>query len=70
MAVNTRSREIMLPLLLFPISVPVLIAAVEATRALLDPSVSMPSSWWQLLLAFDVIFLVISSFLFGTVLEE
>ena len=70
MAVNTRSREIMLPLLLFPISVPVLIAAVEATRALLDPSVSMPSRWWQLLLAFDVIFLVISSFLFGTVLEE
>ena len=70
MAVNTRSREIMLPLLLLPISVPVLIAAVEATRALLDPSASMPSTWWQLLLAFDVIFLVISSFLFGTVLEE
>ena len=60
----------MLPLLLLPISVPVLIAAVEATRALLDPSASMPSTWWQLLLAFDVIFLVISSFLFGTVLEE
>ena len=71
MAVNTRSRETMLPLLLLPLTVPVIIAAVEATGAILDgDSFGELARWWQLLLAFDVIFLVLSSLLFGAVLEE
>ena len=71
MAVNTRSRETMLPLLLLPLTVPVIIAAVEATGAILDgDSLGELGRWWQLLLAFDVIFLVLSSVLFGAVLEE
>ena len=71
MAVNTRSREIMLPLLLLPVIVPVIIAAVEATAALLGgATLADLGRWWTLLLSFDVIFLVISSFLFGAVLEE
>ena len=71
MAVNTRSREIMLPLLLLPVTVPVIIAAVEATAALLGGAgLAELGRWLTLLLAFDVIFLVISSFLFGAVLEE
>ena len=71
MAVNTRSRETMLPLLLLPLTVPVIIAAVEATGAILDgDSLGDLGRWWQLLLAFDVIFLVLSSLLFGAVLEE
>ena len=71
MAVNTRSRETMLPLLLLPLTVPVIIAAVEATGAILDgDSLGELGRWWQLLLAFDVIFLVLSSLLFGAVLEE
>lgn len=71
MAVNTRSRETMLPLLLLPLTVPVIIAAVEATGAILDGgSLGELGRWWQLLLAFDVIFLVLSSLLFGAVLEE
>ena len=71
MAVNTRSRETMLPLLLLPMTVPVIIAAVEATGAILDgDSFGELARWWQLLLAFDVIFLVLSSLLFGAVLEE
>ena len=70
-AVNTRSREIMLPVLLLPVAAPVVIAAVEATRAILDgASWGETARWWQLLLAFDVIFLVVSSFVFGAVLEE
>ena len=70
-AVNTRSREILLPLLLLPVAVPVIIAAVEATAAILDgASLGELGRWWQLLLAFDVIFLIISAFLFGAVLEE
>ena len=70
-AVNTRSREVMLPVLLLPVAAPVVIAAVEATRAILDgaPWGEM-IRWWQVLAAFDVIFLVLSSFVFGAVLEE
>ncbi len=70
-AVNTRSREIMLPVLLLPVAAPVVIAAVAATRAILDgASWGEIGRWWQLLLAFDVIFLIVSSFVFGAVLEE
>ena len=36
MAVNTRAREVMLPILLLPLVVPLLIAAVQATTGLLD----------------------------------
>lgn len=71
MAVNTRSRETMLPLLLLPITIPVIIAAVESTSTILSGDTQgQLGRWWQILLAFDVIFLVISSLLFGSVLEE
>ncbi|MBI2170905.1 MAG: heme exporter protein CcmB [Chloroflexi bacterium] len=71
MAVNTRSREIMLPVLLLPVASPVVIAAVESTRAILEgASWGEIGRWWGLVLAFDVLFLIISSFLFGSVLEE
>ena len=70
-AVNTRSREVMLPVLLLPVAAPVLIAAVEATAVIMDGgTLSQIGRWWQILVAFDVIFLVVAAFLFGTVLEE
>lgn len=70
-AVNTRSREVMLPVLLLPVVAPVLIAAVEATAVIMDgATLSQIGRWWQILVAFDVIFLVMSAFIFGTVLEE
>ena len=70
-AVNTRSREIMLPVLLLPVVMPVIIAAVEATRIVLEgASWGDMERWWQLILAFDVIFLIVSAFVFGAVLEE
>ena len=70
-AVNTRSREVMLPVLLLPVAAPVLIAAVEATALIMDgATLSQIGRWWQILVAFDVIFLVVAAFLFGTVLEE
>ncbi|PKB67294.1 MAG: heme ABC transporter permease CcmB [SAR202 cluster bacterium Io17-Chloro-G3] len=70
-AVNTRSREMMLPMLLLPLASPIIIAAVESTRIVLDGGTwSEIGRWWQLILAFDVIFLIASSFVFGSVLEE
>jgi heme exporter protein B len=71
MAVNTRSREIMLPVLLLPVAAPVVIAAVAATSDIMGgASVGDVSRWLQLLATFDVIFLIVSSFVFGAVLEE
>jgi heme exporter protein B len=71
MAVNTRAREAMLPLLLFPIAVPVLIAATKATGQVLDGQpLTEAYSWLRLLLAFDIIFIVIAWLGFEYVLEE
>jgi len=71
LAVHVRARELMLPLLLFPALVPVLLGAVNATTLILtgDPDGAM-SSWIRLLVAFDVIFLVVCTWIFPLVLEE
>ncbi len=71
MTVSTRAREAMLPLLLFPITVPVLIAACKSTGQVLDGQpLSEVYSWLRLLLAFDIIFTVIALLGFEYVLEE
>ena len=70
-AVNTRSRVAILPLIILPLTIPVIIAAVEATSAIIyGDALGSVGRWWQLLAAFDVILLVLSSILFGAVLEE
>lgn len=70
-AVNTKAREIMLPVLLFPIIVPVIIAAVKATGAeLAGQSWAALDLWLPLIIAFDLIFLVVSYLTFEYVLEE
>jgi len=71
MAVNTRAREVMLPILLLPVSVPVFISAVNATSGFLagDP-VSDVANWLQLLVAFDAIIIAISFMTFDFVVEE
>ena len=70
-AMNTRSREVMLPLLFLPVVLPVVIAAVAATRlALEEKGWRDVDQWVQLVLVFDVAFLVLSSVLFDLVLEE
>jgi heme exporter protein B len=71
MAVHTRSREVMLPVLLFPVVVPAMIAAVKATGGILDgQAFSEIAHWVRLLVAFDVIFLVVSFMTFDYVVEE
>lgn len=71
MAVNTRSREVMLPALFFPVVVPVIIGAVEATGILLGPEdVSGVLRWTIFLAVFDAVFLVVCPVAFGFILEE
>jgi heme exporter protein B len=67
-SLRTRSREIMLPLLLFPVSVPALLGMVNATTAVLTGEYSA-RVWIALLLAYDVVFTIASLYLFETVLE-
>src|SRR5947209_14432967 len=68
MSIRTRSREIMLPLLLFPISIPALLAMVEATTAILTGEAS--AKFWIVLLAvYDLVFTTACLALFETVLN-
>jgi heme exporter protein B len=68
MSIRTRSREIMLPLLLFPISIPALLAMVEATSSILTGENS--ARFWIVLLAvYDVVFTTVCLLLFETILN-
>ena len=70
LASRSRAREVLLPLLLFPMLVPVLLAAMEATRALLGGNaMGDAGAWARLLAAFDLIFLVASFLVFDSVIE-
>jgi heme exporter protein B len=71
MAVQTRTRDVMLPILLFPVVVPILIAAVKASGGYLngaDMQDILP--WLNLLIAYDVIFIAIAFMVFDYVVEE
>jgi len=69
-AVNTRAREVMLPVLLFPIILPVVISATKVTGGILD---GVPlgdlAHWLRFLVAFDIIFLVVSFMTFDFVVQ-
>lgn len=70
MSSRSRAREVLLPLLLFPMLIPVLLAAVESSTSLLagDP-MQEAGAWLRLLGAFDIIFLVASLLAFEYVIE-
>ena len=65
----TRARELLLPILVFPLVVPVVISAVKATTLLFVPAATEPP-WLSLLIVFDVIFISVSTLLFQYVVEE
>ena len=70
-AVQTRSREIMLPVLFFPVLLPVIIAAVEASPRAVGgvPFIGL-GRWLPLIVVFDALFLVICPWVFSFVVEE
>lgn len=68
---NTRARDVMLSMLVFPIAVPLIIASIKATGKILDgKSLSEIYSWLKILVAFDVTFLLVSYLTFHFVVEE
>ena len=71
LTVNLRAREVMLPLLLFPAIIPMLLGAVNATTLIVVGDPMLDSGLWiRLLVAFDIIFFVISIWVFPIALEE
>lgn len=66
---HAKSSEMLLPVLLFPLVMPVLIAGVQAIRLLFTEGVDPAMSWIQLLLVYDVIFFFAGFVLFDYVLE-
>jgi len=68
---NLRAREVLFPLLLFPLIVPVIIGSVTATGVILGGgSLGEASGWLKLLGAFDTIFLVVAYLTFEFVVEQ
>ncbi len=71
MAVQTRTRDILLPILLFPVMIPVFIASVKASAGFLQ---ALPldeiTPWLNLLVVYDVIFSAVSFMVFDYVVEE
>jgi len=71
MSVQTRTRDILLPILLFPVVIPVLLAAVKASSGFLtgaeQSEILFPIG---LLVSYDIIFIAVAFMVFDTVVEE
>jgi heme exporter protein B len=72
MLVRARSRDVLLPVLLYPITVPVIIAGVRGTAALLQPEADLPMAraWLSMLVFFDVVFVTLALWTFEPVMTE
>ncbi|HMN60070.1 MAG TPA: heme exporter protein CcmB [Anaerolinea sp.] len=71
MAVQTRTRDMFLPILLFPVVIPVLVAAVKASSGYLQV---LPAEeivpWINLLVTYDIVFTAVAFMVFEFVVEE
>lgn len=71
MAVQTRTRDVLLPILLFPVIIPVVIAAVKASSGFLQGlATNELMTWINLLIVYDVIFVAVAFMVFDYVVEE
>jgi len=71
LSIQTRTRDVLLPILLFPLALPILIAAVEATRGVLSGiPIGEYRNWLFFLLAGNILFTAAGLLFFETILEE
>jgi heme exporter protein B len=71
LAVNTRTREVLLPVLLFPVMLPVLMAGIRATIGFMEgDTLGEMMKWVNLLIFFDLLYLVVAYMTFDFVVEE
>jgi heme exporter protein B len=71
LTVNTRTREILLPVILFPVLIPVILSAVTATATMLgNGDISDISGELQILVVYDIIFFVVAQMVFEYTIED
>ena len=72
MLVRARSRDVLLPVLLYPITVPVIIAGVRGTATLMQPDLDagIIRFWFALLVTFDVVFVTLALWTFEAVMTD
>jgi heme exporter protein B len=72
MLVRARSRDVMLPILLYPITIPVIIAGVRGTAALFEPvpAIDLADMWMALLVFFDIVFVTLALWTFEPLMTE
>jgi heme exporter protein CcmB len=72
MLLRTRSRDVMLPVLLYPITIPVIIAGVRGTAALLQAEANVPvaRAWLSMLVFFDAVFITLALWTFEAVMSD
>ena len=71
MAINTKLREVILPVILFPLLIPVLINAIKATETIFNGGAFSESlGYLKILVCFDIIFLVSSALVYEYVVED
>jgi heme exporter protein CcmB len=72
MLVRARSRDVLLPILLYPITIPVIIAGVRGTAALLQAEADIPMAraWLSMLVFFDVVFITLALWTFEPSMTE
>ena len=72
MLVRARSRDVLLPVLLYPITVPVIIAGVRGTATLLQPELDagIVRFWFALLVTFDIVFVTLALWTFEAVMTD
>ena len=72
MLVRARSRDVLLPVLLYPITIPVIIAGVRGTAALAQPVPDEPMAtfWIMLLVAFDAVFVTLALWTFDPLMTD
>ncbi len=72
MLVRAHSRDVLLPVLLYPITVPVIIAGVRGTAAIFaaEPNLEAAAAWLSMLVFFDAVFVTLALWTFGPVMSE
>jgi heme exporter protein B len=72
MLVRAHSRDVLLPVLLYPITVPVIIAGVRGTAAILgaEPNLEAATAWLSMLVFFDAVFVTLALWTFAPVMSE
>ena len=72
MLMRAHSRDVLLPVLLYPITVPLVVAGVRGTASIFaaEPNLAMAQVWLSMLVFFDAVFLTLALWVFGPVMSE